>query len=264
MKKTSRFFVVCAAVFLLIITIACQLIPSNTIDQPGQIDADIVESATVKPTKTRAPTRTVHPKTPTPDYDLTSTAFAAPGISILEDLHEKNLISSSSGIYHKLPDFDKSWAQILWYQWWQTGYSPTNFIIQANVSWDSASTTANWPDSGCGFVYHEADKYNNHRTYLAMDGYVYSDRWINGIYTSLKGGYYGKLKTPSDSAKIMLIVENQVVTFLVNDQKVVSFQDTKLQGGRLAYSLASGTNKEYGIHCSWDNIEFWQLPEGDD
>jgi hypothetical protein len=35
----------------------------------------------------------------------------------------------------------------------------------------------------------------------------------------------------------------------VNEKKVVHFQDTKLQGGKLALTLASGTNKDFGTRC---------------
>lgn len=265
MNKLPKILVILSTIIIVIIFSACQIgyFNNELVIEPftSSETPTITTNPTFTATKTNVPTKTPLVKTPTPNLNKTGTSIAKTKVSVLEDLYNQNLITSKKGTYHSIEKFEKSWAQLFWYQWWPTGYKSTNFVIKAEASWDSASKIANWPDSGCGFVYHENGKYNHHKTYLGMDGYVYSSRFVKDIYTPLLKGYYGKLKTPSDSATIMLVVDQQWVTFFVNGKKVVHFQDTKLQGGNLAYSLVSGTNKDYGIHCNFKNVELWELPD---
>ncbi len=66
---------------------------------------------------------------------------------------------------------------------------------------------------------------------------------------------------PKDTAHMVLILEDQWITAIVNGKQIVHFQDTKLQGGKFGLTLASGTNKEYGTRCTMTNVELWELPE---
>jgi hypothetical protein len=267
MFKIPKFLVILSIFIIVIIITACQIayVDNNVVIDPFTRSETPTPTSTSSPTatatETKVPTKTPQPITPTVDLNKKGTSIAQTKVSVLENLYDQNLITSKKGKYHSIAKFDKSWAQLFWYQWWPTGYKPTNFVIRADASWDSASKIANWADSGCGFVYHENGKYDHHRTYLAMDGYVYSSRYVKDVYSPLSKGYYGKLKTPSDSANIMLVVDQQWVTFFVNGKKVVHFQDSKLKGGYLAYTLVSGTNKDYGIHCNYTNVELWELPD---
>jgi hypothetical protein len=86
------------------------------------------------------------------------TAQAQPLFDLVQELHSEGYLIRTGGTYYAIEDFDESWAQINWYSWWHTGYSPTNFVIRADASWDSASNKANWWNSGCGFVFREKDE----------------------------------------------------------------------------------------------------------
>ena len=87
---------------------------------------------------------------------------------LVQDLHEKGIISTTDGAFHTIPDFHKEWAQLYYYRWWYSDYSPSNFVIKADLAWESASKTSNLGESGCGFVYHTDDKSNHHATFLMM------------------------------------------------------------------------------------------------
>lgn len=63
-----------------------------------------------------------------------ATAQAASMYEVVQDLEANGHLSATSGTYYPLADFDESWAQINWYQWWPTGYTPTDFVIRADVS----------------------------------------------------------------------------------------------------------------------------------
>jgi hypothetical protein len=175
-------------------------------------------------------------------------------------LYDEGFIKTTEGSFYKMDDFDESWAQIGWYRWWPTKYSPKNFVIMADATWESASKTANFDESGCGFVFHAEDVDNHLRAFLAMDGYVYMNRFKGGVGAFLGSGYYGRFEIPSDSAQIMLVAENGTYTFFVNDIKVFSRKDTALYKGELALTLASGTNKDWGTRCIMKNIELWEMP----
>ncbi len=130
------------------------------------------------------------------------------------------------------------------------------------MEWESASKTPNLGESGCGFVYHtSAENKDHHATFLTMDGYVKTNRILKNVFTPLKSGYAGKFKIPADKAHMVLIVDKQWITAIVNDKQVVHFQDPKLPGGKIGLTLVSGTNKDFGIRCTIKNIELWELPE---
>jgi hypothetical protein len=223
------------------------------------------ESIAITSTQTKESTATLKPTiTATKRPTISPTSTSARMKATIADLYEKQIISTTGGEYHKLDNFDQSWAQLFWYQWWETGYNPTDFVVEADVSWNSASKTANWGDSGCGFVFHENGQPDHFATFLLMNGYVESYRNYKGQMTRLPNGYAEKFNTPSDKAHMILVVENRNITVLVNGKKVVRFQDLKLNGGNLAFTLASGTNKDYGTHCTMRNVDLWILSEVSD
>jgi hypothetical protein len=124
-----------------------------------------------------------------------------PIYEIIQRLYQEEVISSMDGEYHRVDDFDQSWAQINWYQWWRTGLKLENFVIRTDAEWESASKTANWFSSGCGFVYSENGTDDHFASFLALDGNVYNSRVRHGIYSKLPGGYYGRLDTPKGRRK---------------------------------------------------------------
>ena len=188
-----------------------------------------------------------------------STAQAQSMLALVQELYSDGYLSTTAGTYYSLEDFDESWAQINWYMWWYTGYAPTDFVIRANAAWDSASTSANWWTSGCGFVFREDGVANHYLAYLGLDGYVYFARTVREKYASLGASYYGRLDTPKGQAQIMLVVEDTNITFFVNGERVHARQDQGLNSGNLALTLLSGINTGFGTRCQMSNIELWEL-----
>lgn len=175
-------------------------------------------------------------------------------MEIVQRLVASGDLPSSDGAFHALKDFKEEWAQLNWYKWWETGFSPVNFAIAAHAKMTSASDKANWPDSGCGFVFAEKDGDNHNLAYLAMDGYVYVSGQHNNQWRTLAVKRYGRLPTPSSEADIALVVYNQRIFFFVNGQQVVSVTDRAMVTGDLNLSMFSGTNKDFGTRCEMTNI----------
>jgi len=175
----------------------------------------------------------------------------------VEKLYSDGLLDSKEGRYVTLEDFDESWAQINWYQYRDTGYSPSEYVVQAHTWWSSASDRANWNTSGCGFVFGEQDKDNHHLVFLGLDGYVYLARILGGKTTVLAQKRYGKLDIPEGQADVMLVVNATHIAYFVNGDQVVSMADHVLKEGSLNLTLLSGTNSGYGTRCKMTEIGLW-------
>ena len=187
------------------------------------------------------------------------TAIAEPMVAMINDLHAEGYLASSEGQYFALEDFTESWAQLNWYQWWGVGHEAPDFVIRADVDYISASDTADWWASGCGFVFRTQNVDNHYRAFLALDGNVRFNAFVNGNYVDLGKGYYGKPDLPGGGAEIMLVMEGDMMTFFVDGERVYGRQYGALDDGYLAITLASGTNKGLGTTCSFRNIDLWEI-----
>lgn len=205
--------------------------------------------------------------TPTPDFFATQHAAGAAATaaavnamhSVVESIHEDGYLDQTSGTYYRLPDFSESWAQINWYQWWNTGHEPEDFVIRVDATWESASDSANFFTSGCGFVFRENGSENHYLVYLGMDGNAYFNRVYKGNWKNIGYTYYQYLDIPKDSGELMLAVEGSRITFYVNGELVESWRDEALTEGKLALTLLSGINTGYGTRCTMENVDLWVL-----
>ena len=161
---------------------------------------------------------------------------------------------------YDLPAFNQGLALLNEYSYWPTGYSANNFIIQGDIAWLSASRSANWDRSGCGFVFGMQDEANYYTAYLALDGNVRLQRVENGESYGLQGGYYGRVDTPQGNARIALEKFATEIAVYINDQQVVRLDDINLVNGELAYAVFSGTNALDGIRCEMENATLWTTP----
>ena len=176
----------------------------------------------------------------------------------LERLVADGVIPNTQGEYVTVDDFDQSWAQLGWYRYWPVNDRDlTNFAITANVSWDSASDKANWPEAGCGFVFGEQEGKSHDLVYLGLDGTVYLASNRNGDWRMLSSRRYGNLSVPAGEARFILAVMGKRITFYVNDTKVISANDSLLASGQLNFTLLSGTNKGFGTRCQMTKVGLW-------
>jgi len=139
-----------------------------------------------------------------------------------------NYFTSTPVSYFVISDYDQSWAQIGWGQYTSIEDPPTNFVIRTDANWSSASDTANWDQSGCGFVFHAKDTSNLFIAYLGLDGSVYVQRLYNSENKILGSVNYGKVDIPKGSAEIMLMVNGDKIYFFVNGEEVYSGSDSLL------------------------------------
>jgi hypothetical protein len=195
----------------------------------------------------------------TAEIEQAATVEAQSMAKAIETLYADGLLEDTAGTYTRVEEFTETWAQLNWYQWWETGLSPSDFVIRAHTEWESASKTANWFASGCGFVFREADEENHYMIYLALDGNVYMKGYVDGEFRELGREYAGGIDHLKGGADVMLVVEGSRIVYFVNGEKVLQRENSELRAGNLALTLVSGTNKDYGTRCSITDIEVWQL-----
>ena len=194
-----------------------------------------------------------------------ATSTAQPLADTVQRLVSEGYLSQGGGYYEPLLDFFREWAQINWYQWYATGKAPTDFVVRAEVVWQSASDKANWFNSGCGFVFRETpragadDLINHYLAYLGLDGVVYMSRQLDSQFTALGEARYGRVTLPDGQANIMLAVEGSTFHFFVNDEHVLTREDGFLTSGALSYTLLSGTNRDFGTRCEMTSVGLWWL-----
>jgi len=58
---------------------------------------------------------------------------------------------------------------------------------------------------------------------------------------------------------LILIVENEDITVLVNQKKALRVKNSGYSKGDLGLAMLSGTGKSYGTRCSMSHIDLWKI-----
>ena len=196
--------------------------------------------------------------TATAGVEATATAYAVAFQNIIEDLNEAGVVTSTEGDYYHLEDFEGNMAQIDQPFVYFMGLEAVNFAIAADIDWESASMNANWPTSGCGFVYGYKDSYNADLTFLGLDGYTHSLQFRqNKPLTQFAFKKWGDPERPKGNAKVMLVVFDKRVSVYVNDALANEFYNGLYTGGQIGYNVFSGTNTSFGTLCKMNNVNLF-------
>jgi hypothetical protein len=218
-------------------------------------------TARVTNTPTTLPTNTTIP-TQTPDVAATKQ---------VSDMAERvaryvkdGSLPEGKGTFVALPDFDTNYSQIGYWADSNTDYSPVNFVVEADIAWDSASSISNWDLSGCGFSFRvNGDTHEEYMVFLSLYGNVRSYSLYKGYLDPMGSGYFGKLDIPKGKAHLAVAMNESTYTVYVNDKLVKKYTGfaNQLMSGALAYSIVSGTNKDFGTRCTWSNAVLWEVTE---
>ncbi len=216
---------------------------------------------------------TVPPASPTPEDTLTptipSTSTPRPSATVtdtpepqqivlrLQQMDEQGELRFQEGDYHQLDDFDQSMAKINYFGWWGTDYAAENFAILADVSWDVDSKSANWFNTGCGFVFSEIEDDVFHHLQLALDGNAMLSRYSGNNWNPITQKRYGKPTLPAGGANVFLVVNQKRVWFYVDEKLILDASAPLIKSGKISLSLSSGTNAGFGTRCQMTNVELW-------
>lgn len=176
--------------------------------------------------------------------------------SLIAEMKSKGIIPDSNGEFRYHADYKSEWAQINWYQW-ESFDQAKNLVISADISWNSASSTPNFADSGCGFVLRSTDTNNNMYAAMNMDGNVYFGGIKKGTWLGENAYAYGTHSTKGSAQLTIVLNGGTMMAYvdgaLVGQQKNLAINDY----GNLAFSLWSGTNKDYGTRCTFENVYYY-------
>jgi hypothetical protein len=230
------------------------------VDKTVTSQAALTQTEAARPTATRTPTPT---KTPTSTItpNLLATQKYEAMFAKIEQYAKDGYIPSTNGTYYSLPDYSDNWAQINYYRWYSTGYSPENFVIESDVEYASASDIANWFESGCGFVFHADENNQHYAVFIVMDGHAFSHAISDGKFIPMGDAYLGKLDIPTGKVHFVLVVNGKQYALFLNGKLVKKFEGIqgKLTKGDLAYSIISGTNTGSGTSCKFTNTGLWEV-----
>ncbi len=247
-----------------------EIIPTATQDAAATAQAELDQQIATEEARAQAATQAAASQATEAAAQIVGRTATAEGkvtaqandmYQLVEKLRTDGVLDSTSGQYYPIGDFKESWAQINWYQWWNTGYQPADFVIRTHTEWESASRTPNTFASGCGFVFRATDEKNHYMIFLALDGNVYMRGYVNGKYRTFGKGYAGKQEIVQGEADIVLIAQGGRFAYYVNGAKVFTANNSELVQGDLGLTLNSGTNKDYGTRCTMTNTELWVLDD---
>jgi hypothetical protein len=189
--------------------------------------------------------------------DATQEAGSMAGI--VQQLYDTGILSTTNGEYSRLADYDSNWAQTDSYQKTYSGYEPTNFVIQADATWQVFENTGNWTESGCGIVFHENDQEDHYLVVFSLGGQAFLWRRMSGGFSKLGISYRYDVNHDIAQAKVMIAVEDNWITIFVDNQEIYHFHHPYLESGKLAFTVISGSMIDYGTRCTLSNIELWEI-----
>jgi hypothetical protein len=255
--KAIRFFRMISLIFVLGTLTACQM--PSFITKP---------TPTPTPTPTASPTSTPPPTatkkfTPTIMLIPTHTPNAAATekynamFAVVNNLYDQGYVPSLNGTYIHLNDYTYTWAQLGWYRWTNTNFSPTDFVFKAHMSWESASKTPN--ASGCGITFHIQPNDEHYVVFVLSNGYIQFAIWTDAFHNQGLQ-FYGQPDNTGDVDFSMVVTGSKIIVF-INDKYIYAYTGLvgKMTGGKLGYTTLSGTNAGYGTRCVITQADLWKI-----
>lgn len=195
-----------------------------------------------------------------PDQTEIVSALAEDFKTEVNNLYNDGYLSSDQGEIVTRTEIVIQRALLNWSGLYITEENLDNFVVITDIHWETASETSDWWNTGCGFSFRE-EVFNSdyYEMYLNLEGKVEIWRRVNDRPVKLTINYYGKLDIPAGNAKLTLIVDGDKITVFINDTFVASVHDTKFSEGSLYFAVSSGTNKDFGTRCEFDNVFIWEI-----
>ena len=177
---------------------------------------------------------------------------------LVNELADGGYISTTAGTYHPLNSFRKSWAQLYWYQWWDSGFAPDNFVIKAHAAMDSATTYSD-SLSGCLIIFRENGVDDHYLFRVTMYGWAGIERSTKNGFVKVGNGYYGNINERTPELDFALAVDGDIMSAFINGEKTFKTNYNGINSGALGFGLVSATNKSFGTSCELTDIELWIL-----
>lgn len=240
--------------------------------------ATATNTPTVTPTPTQTPNTTATAsaatqaaRSATQAANKTATAVSAQATqsaidAVWAQLAADESITYKQGSTYDIDDFEESWAQRGWYQWWSFDYTMSDFVIMSHVEWEIPEDS-NFGTGGCGFVIRIKDNDNHLVIFLSPQDFpALGAMTYNGF--SYQSFHWQNPKNPivstipdaiTGSSDFLVIAEKEFVTAYVDGVKIYQWYVSLTSPGDMGYTLVSGTNKDFGINCKFTNTTVTEL-----
>jgi hypothetical protein len=250
MKSVHLFPVLSAILVMAFVAMACgaQAAPAAPTALPA------TETPTAAPTNTPRPTATPHP-TATPD--LAATEQVAGWQMEVQRFFESGYIDSTEGEYLPQDDWSQDWAQINWYKYWPYDGIYSDLMFGAHLNWSTASRT---PDiSGCGIVFGLQENEDHYAVFLDQGRILFLMSRGENIYNVGKTRGSGRVNfgNPAEADFQVLIKGRSVYVSVNGEVTEYTLSEDQTATGKLALTVLSGTNKDYGTRCEMTDIHIW-------
>jgi len=249
-----------AVLFLMLLATACSVVAAPPTETP-------TPTQTQTPLPTNTPTPTLTPTitpSPTATPNATATQQAEELLTLLKEFQEKNVLTSTEGTSKALPDYTAEFAQRgYWDDLFDTGETlPDTFLIRAHMKWESASAS---PDiSGCGIAFGVQENDDNYLVIVDKERILFTLK--RGYWSYVVGRTNGPAGpepgTPTEHDFALFVSGQSAYVWL--DGKITSYtlSADQVSSGKLAFTVLSGSNSDYGTRCEMSNILLWtKAPE---
>ncbi len=214
----------------------------------------------VPPTATVPPTSTTEP-TATPN--LAATQAMNDILTQVQKYVDAGYLPSTQGEVADLSDGSLEMAKTNYLDFQDAGYEEKvkNFAVWTDLKINSAAPV-NYPEySGCGFTFHFDESGDSYTAMVTKDQVLLTACRNHSCYELGKTKGSGRLNfSDAVDAKLELIVNDVNAWVRVDDQLIGQYtlsSDYLTEPGYLAYTIISGTNKDYGTRCEFSHGKLW-------
>jgi hypothetical protein len=240
---------------LLVVSMACGA---------GQTAPTAAPVPTNTPRPADTPTSTVVP-TATPDVAGTQAAEADQ--ATLQKYVQASYLTSTEGTLTELKPATFEMAKRNFLNLEDSGYyeSIKDFAFWGDVKWTNAGPV-NYPEySGCGIAFRVGSNLSDE-----YDAMITNDSFLVTWCFAALGNRCGRVGTTRGSGRVKFgnpaeahleFVVNGGHAYALVDGNFIGeytlFQDRLTSPGFFAYSIISGTNKDFGTRCTIENAKLW-------
>jgi hypothetical protein len=252
-KMTSCWFLFLIAVFVLVAAACGAPAPAPT-PAATATQAPPTSTATPLPTSTSTPV-------PTSTPNLAATQAMEERQAVLQKYVDAGYIDSTGGKFEELNDFQEEWPQLHWYQWWpihSAGREYGDLVFQGHFKWSTAMRTSD--PSGCGIVFGVQPNDDHYAVFIDQARIAFFMNRGNQVYQVGKTSGFGRLNIGEPfEADVTVIIKGVTSYVLVDGQPTkYTLSADQSSSGEFAYSLLSGTNRDFGTRCDITNAYIWE------
>jgi hypothetical protein len=253
MQKNPLHPILLLGLIWILVSLACSTASAPTAT-PAPTKVPATATATLKPTATYIPTATAN---------ATQTQAAVDLQTRIQGYVTDGFLPSANGKFSPLTDQTVELAQANYLNFQDAGFEDKvkNFAVWSDVKM-SAATSVNYPRySGCGFTFRLKENGDAYTAMMIKDRVLLTTCQNSRCYELGKTKGTGTLSFQDSFQATLEVIVNDVHTYVLVDKQLIGeytlSADKLIDPGYVAYSIISGTNKDYGTRCEYSNGGLW-------